>query len=400
MSSPRELFARQVEQHIRKAFPGASIRPHPEAFGFLVQGKDGQERTLFLDNVFAETREMSPAERQARIERVVRSLSAPTGDTVAWDEARSRLVPLLRTSSMFANLGRLGANAPLRRPFAPFLVECVGLDSDDAISYVGPSAISAWGVELPEVFETATRNAAEYFRDDVEPFDPQAPYPVWYVARDDSYEASRLLVPGWLASFAGKVKGRPVAIVPTSTYVVVGGDGDERCLRRLIDSARAEHETSPRSISPALYTVDDGGRVVPLVLPPRHPLAADVARGHVMMAIGEYAAQRKPLQEAVSDEDLFVAEYTGVEKDGHVFSMATWSKGIPTLLPQADQVVFLVSSENEGDDLDMFRVPWDRVMELAGDCLQILPELDPPRWQTTGWPSDAVVAKLRGAAVP
>src|SRR6185369_15379006 len=105
-------------------------------------------------------------------------------------------------------------------------------------------------------------------------YDDRVDYPLWHVARDDSYESSRLLLPAWLASFAGKVKGKPVAVVPHRSCVVVGGDGDHACLRRLIEFARREYEASPRAISPALYTVDAGGALAPLVLPGDHPLAS------------------------------------------------------------------------------------------------------------------------------
>jgi hypothetical protein len=42
--------------------------------------------------------------------------------------------------------------------------------------------------------------------------DEDAPYATWLVSSNDMYESSRLLLPGWLASFGGKVSGRPVAI--------------------------------------------------------------------------------------------------------------------------------------------------------------------------------------------
>ena len=162
--------------------------------------------------------------------------------------------------------------------------------------------IAKWGVQASDVFAAAAENGQGNFVDDIEPFDPQAPYPIWHVARDDSYESSRILVPGWLASFADKVNGRPVAIVPHRSLLIVGGDGDERCLRRLIDSAKGEFEASPRRISPALYTVDHDGMVIPLALPVGHPLAADVAVGHVMAAIAEYEVQKAQLEQHLREE--------------------------------------------------------------------------------------------------
>lgn len=136
------------------------------------------------------------------------------------------------------------AKVPLSRPFAPVVIECVGVDSDDGIAYVSPSMVEQWGVEKADVFAAASENGRAYFVDDVAPYDPESPVPIWYVAKDDSYESSRLAAPGWLASFADKVKGRPVAIVPRRDLLVVGGDGDEQCLRLLLNAASAEFESS------------------------------------------------------------------------------------------------------------------------------------------------------------
>jgi hypothetical protein len=263
------------------------------ADGFcLVVERGSAKQTMFLDNMFAETRDMSPEQRREHIGRLVRSGDAPDATAMTWEEVRPRLASLLRTPSLFGGVPQfVGDRLPISRPFAPLLIECVGVDSDDGIGYVAPHMIDMWGVSESDVFAAATGNGREYFVDDVAPFDTQAPYPIWHVARDDSYESSRLLVPGWLASFADKVNGRPVAIVPHRSLLVDGGDGDERCLRRLIDSAKSEFGASPRGISPALYTTNDHGQVVPLSFPPAHPLATDVAVGHVMLAVTEYDHQ-------------------------------------------------------------------------------------------------------------
>ena len=395
-ATPQQLLATEMEAAIRGAFPEATVRPAPETLGLLVTRPGHTEQTVFLDNVFAETRDMGPEQRRERLARFVRSLDTPDATAMSWDEVRPKLAPLLRTPTLFGgSLPRLtGDRVPIHRPFAPFLVECVGIDSEVGIAYVAPHMLAGWGVHATEVFDAAVENGRGYFTSDVEPFDPQAPYPLWHVARDDSYESSRLLVPGWLASFAGKVTGRPVAIVPHRSLLIIGGDGDERCLRRLIDSAKGEFQASPRNISPALFTVDDEGKVVPLVLPAGHPLAADVAVGHVMAAMAEYDLQKAQLEHL--EEDVFIASYKGLKgDDGSVYSYTTWSRGVPSLLPETDQVVLGLAPGQKGGEI--LRVPWQVLMEIAGGCLAREPDLDPPRWRTTGWPEETVIAKLRAA---
>jgi hypothetical protein len=395
--SPQEIFLAEVEAALRKSPSVTSVRHGEEGFSLIVD-QGGAEHTIFLDNTFAETRDMSPEQRRERIARLVRSGDAPDASAMSWEEVRPKLASLLRTPSLFGGVPQfVGDRLPIHRPFAPFLIECVGVDSDDGIGYVVPHMVAKWGVEPSDVFAAATDNGREYFVDDVESFDARAPYPLWHVARDDSYESSRLLVPGWLASFADKVKGRPVAIVPHRSLLVVGGDGDERCLRRLIASAKAEFEASPRGISPALYTTDETGVVVPLTLPVGHPLAADVAVGHVMMAMAEYDFQKTWLDEQL-EEDVFVASYQGLqEKDGGVFSYSTWSCGVLSLLPVVDRVALGTNPGKKG--AEVLWVPWKGLVEIAGACLALEPNLDPPRWRTVRWPDDGQLAKLRAIAV-
>ena len=98
---------------------------------------------------------------------------------MTWEEVRPKLAPLLRTPTTFGCSPEMTPDKrPIQRPFAPFLIECVGVDSDDGIAYVFAQVLDRWGVTVAEVFEAATENGHAYFTDDVEPYDAQAPYPI------------------------------------------------------------------------------------------------------------------------------------------------------------------------------------------------------------------------------
>jgi hypothetical protein len=394
-SKPEDHFALAMMEVVR-AIPGVtSVRRSDTDFALELTTAQGNQ-TFFLGNMFAETREVSPDERAERVRRFVSALVAPESD-LGWEQAIERLVPLLRASTIFTGVtGGAEGPVPIARPFAPFLIETVGIDSDASFQIVTSGDVERWEVSIEQVFAAAHGVAASAFQDeDVAPYDPSAPYPIWCVARDDSYESSRLLLPGWLASFEGRVKGRPVAIVPDRSKLIVGGDGDEACLKRLVETARREHQASHRSISPALYTVGPAGNVVPLTLPPNHPLAKEVTLGHLQLALAEYGAQQKPLQDKVGG-DTFVATFKGVERpDGTLTSLSTWSENVATLLPKTEEIVFVLGPGSNAPVV--FGVPWTVVERIAGDHLVREPDLDPPRWRTR-WPDADTVAKLRAAA--
>jgi hypothetical protein len=394
-SDPRSHFMSEVEGILRSMPSVGTIKPDPGRFAFELRNA-GKDHTFFLENIFSEMREVPPEKRAERIRAIVASVGAQENN-VSWDEVQERLVPLVRPCTLFMGAVSDPTKLPIARPFAPFLVETVGIDSEQTTQYVSPATVQSWDVPVEKVFDVARANAAASFGEgDVASYDETAGYPIWHVARDDSYESSRLLLPGWLASFRSKVAGRPVAIVPERSKLIVGGDGDERCLRRLIETAVREYGSSPRAISPALYTVvDDTDQVVPLLLH-GHALAHDVGVGHVQLAAAEYDKQRSTLQEQVGD-DVFVANYVGLRQvDGTPIGMTTWSEDVPTLLPVADRIAFVIGPTQPNPEV--FNVWWDDVARLAGAFLERDPSLNPPRCRTVGWPDRETIAKLRAAS--
>ena len=52
---------------------------------------------------------------------------------------------------------------PLRRPFVPFLIEAVVVDSDDSFQYIMQGAPEDWQVGEDAIFDAARRNALEHF---------------------------------------------------------------------------------------------------------------------------------------------------------------------------------------------------------------------------------------------
>jgi hypothetical protein len=395
LPSAEELFTSEVEAALAALPTVTSVSRGPD-FSLSVTTTGGQTPTMFLGNIFLETRDLGAAERRERIRRFVAVLQETPEDAPPWTAVGDRLVPVLRAATFDQRVFDDPTARPIRRRFVPFLVEGVGIDSENSFQFINQATVAGWNVGADAVFEAARANARRCFDgSDVERHHADGPAPLWHVARDDSYESSRLLVSGWLASFTGKVVGRPVAIAPSRSKLVVGGDGDERCLRQLIDSARREYEASPRSISPGLYTVDQAGAVVPLVLPPQHSLADEVALGHLTLAVSEYKTQQDDLQARLG-EQVFVASCTGIRRnDGGVFSYTTWAKDVDALLPRAEQIAF---GESAGADA-AFWVPWDAALAIVGDCLCLEPGHDPPRWRTGRWPDPATIAKLKAAAI-
>jgi hypothetical protein len=395
---PRDDFLAEAARIVSEIPSATAVRADHEEFAVRFEA-NGRETVLYLRNIYEETQEHAPEGRAERLRRAVASFVDQPRDAEDRKEAAAqRLIPVLRASSYLGGAPQL----ILSRPFLPCLVEALVIDLDASMSYLMPANLAEWGWNEAETFENARRFLASCLGDDdVGPYDPEAPYPIWHVATDDDYEPSRLLVPGWLASFEGKVKGKPIAAVPGHRMLVVTGDGDDRAIGRLLTLADAEYRAMTRRISPALYTVDDTGKVVPYLPAREHPLWTRAQLGHVLLAVEEYAQQKQVLdrEHGKDGTDVFVAQLIGTDHpEQGPSSHTTWTEGVPSLLPMAERVTF-VGGDGEGGDTAMLTVPWAAVEELAGDCWEPVEGMFPPRMRTKGWPSGTVVERLRQRAV-
>lgn len=371
----RAVFLAEVEAVARRGEGVTAVSALEADFSLRVM-REGKEHKFFLDNLFAETRGSSPEERQTRIGGFLTALSRPEVD-LTWDEARPRLRCALRgplnVSPQFESESLL-----LSREVLPCLRELVAIDSEASLSFVNRKDLERWGAGEEQVFRRAEANLAEHAMEGVEVY-TERPDRIWSVEADDTYEASRLVIPGFLSSFRDKVNGRPVAIVPERSSLYISGDARPETVAWLCEKARREYEASPRRVSCALYTVDDAGQVISYVREGSDETALHVYEATVTFKGAEYAAQKELLDEhhKKSGIDLFVASFTGFRlDDGSLASYCTWTQGITSLLPQTDVVIF--RTERDG----FFTVEWADVLRIAAHALKAEPEYFPQRWRT------------------
>jgi hypothetical protein len=377
--SREDRFARQVLTALRDAGV-ADARYDRDQFAIHVRHPTagGSPSIAYLGNIFRECRDAGREERRERIARYLAAVVFPSGAPETWDEVAPLLRPLLRAVTF--GLGVPAGSPPLlRRPALPMLDEVVAVDQPTSMMYVTARQLAQWGVPESMVYDRARRNL---------PWSPSTPAAdagaavVRMVDDGDAYCASHLLLPGWLAAQATRVGGPPVAFVPDTTGLLLAASSDG--IGPLFAAVEEEYRDAARPISTMAYTVDAAGAVVPYEAPPGHPLHAVVHRSEVLMAAAEYGTQAAHLG---TDTDAFAAMLTVAERpDRSVFSVATWTEGVDTLLPRADYVSF-----------GSFLVTWDTLTREVD--LDPAPGLIPERFRLHAWPHPGVVARLRTAAV-
>jgi uncharacterized protein YtpQ (UPF0354 family) len=398
-TDPRELFLEHVARRLRARETTDSVTRHEQDFG-LRAVISGREVSLFLHRLYADTRELSPEARERAIEHFLTALSqTPAKTRLSWEEARPRLRPVLRTVTFGQGVepAQTG-HALVGHDVLPFLRELISIDYEDRAAYLQHEEFESWGVSFEDVLAAAHANLARAVPLSTELYE-RTPGAIWSIESDQFHESSWLLRPGFLASFAKKVEGRPIAIVPDRGTLWIAGDAHPETVARLCESAEREYQASARATSPALYTVDESMRVVPYEQPLEDELAYRVRRGHRLLAACEYAAQKQQLDQAKGGEEeggYFVANVSLASPKGspETFSYCVWSDelGPKDLLPEVDLVALRETKEH------VLLVPWSEVRRIVGDRLVAEPTLTPLRYRPTAWPTPEMFEQLRAVA--
>jgi hypothetical protein len=307
---------------------------------------------------------------------------------IGWDEARSRLVPLVRQVTSPAAAYRVIAldpeHAPVRRRVAPFLHGLLALDEPDVRRFVAPRHLEGWGVSVQDAWHAAITG--------LDPTEGLAVRPdgTWEVTGPSA--SSMLLLPGWLAAFAGRVPGEPIAVVPHARGVLVGGAADRAHVDALYHYASRGWAEDGDPISPSLYRATRGGLVPwdpPATASPE--LKAAVAAADRALPFMVYSAQAGALEDDLDEELVPFQVMVSDDPGPRVWSFVRWVRGKRPLLPEADVVVF----EEPGVGA-ILAVRWGDLVRLAPAAL-VKTELDPARWRGAAWPD---LGELKAVAIP
>jgi uncharacterized protein YtpQ (UPF0354 family) len=377
--TPEEQFTNEFVATINR-LPGIARITRTEHFGIEVRrsGESGSH-AIFLGNLYAEVKHLNADERSAAVRQFVTAMFNQPDEPEDWEAAAPRLRPVLRTSS-YAQAGQVGGIAVASRPSLHHLVEMLVIDHEHRMSLVNAESLEEWGVTFDEANNRAAHNlmaeGTHLARLD---------NGVLAVASEDTYESSRLIVPGWLAGLGEEVDMRPVAVVPSRDTMLIADEGDETALRWMLDEALRVFNDHPRWLSPVPYHPDEDGAVVAWRPAATHPLHQAVRLAERSLETFEYREQKERMEKLFrqAGEDLLVSDYV-VEPGPR--SVTTWPRAADALLPYTDDIIFPAEKP--------FRVTWSQAEQLLKDEWEEAPTT-PARRRTVRWPDEETLAKLR-----
>ncbi len=313
-----------------------------------------------------------------------------------WDEARESLFIALRP---FAFLHALSDVPVVAQRSLPLLAETVVLRHEDSLTYLTAAAAETWGITVDHLFEVARLNVATNLEHGIEPLDDHDPPTIYRCSSGDALESSRLVSLALLSKMREALEAEALfCAVPERDTLLIAIDASPPTLLRLMAATEETYRASGNPISPAVYVFTPGGDLGPLELADDHPLRERARRGHLLLVDAEYAAQKEAIEARIAEEgaELFVATHVAVEREsGQVFSYASWTARSQVLMPYTDLVVFAF----EGEGVSPLVVSWEAAEAIAGDFWEEVPDLEPPRRRTRGFPDGETLQKLSVYAI-
>jgi hypothetical protein len=391
----RDAFAAEARRIALRSAGVAEVRYDRAEFALAVF-RTGERRPVqvFLDNAYGECQGLAASQRRRQIARLIRIMLTPDQEDRTWESCLPRLRPVLRPAS-FGQVGVTGMVPPISRAALPYLREMVVVDRPESMAYVAPDQVLGWGVGVDEVFAAARANLDEIARRSLEGDWPGPDALIRMIDNGDGYYTSLLLSPGWLAGVSARIGSPVIAFVPdVRTVTLCAVAAVESDAARFYDMVGQEYQDAVRGLSPVGYVAGDDGRVVPYVPTVDGPDRMVVRRAEITLALAEYGAQTSWLRRQYEGAgvDVFVAALIAASRPGEApFTVATWTDGVATLLPEADYLSFVRDGES-----GLLLIPWSAAARLID--LQPEPLLTPLRYRVDSWPAPDIMARLRSYA--
>jgi hypothetical protein len=333
---------------------------------------------LSLGNVYRDWLTYPPEERTSALDLIVAPVFETAEETPHFEEVRERILPLVRNSCDYALDARTGDALPATASFAGPLSLLLAIDQPTSIRVLMESDLAAWGMSFDAVLKQAIQNL-----ETKSPCRFQREEGGFYVSHfEDFYDPSRLLLPRLFDQL--DLRGAPVAIAATRYCVVVAGRDDPEALKAM--AAYVDEGVSEAS-RPISYT--------PLVLThgawssfsPTEPTLAALRALMRKQQIWDYGKQQDVLNDEPLERELFVAAADSSWDGDELLTWATWTEGVPTLLPRVDYIGVTDLK------IHLFR-RWDDVEAVCGP-FEVEEGYVPVRYLVDRWPTPAEWARLR-----
>ena len=246
--------------------------------------------------------------------------------------------------------------------------------------------LDAWGTDFDSVLEIARQNLREASAPNFKRISPGVYVSQWR----DTFDAARMSTTDVL--FDLEVKGHHVVFIPHRDEMVVTGTLEEAGLSSPAQYV-AKSLQAPRPITGRAYRLG-GVEWFPYLPESEHPAFNALKELAMNNLAGCYSEQQNYLEKLSEKrgEDIYVgSQILAKDPSGTPQSISVWTKGIVTLLAEADFVYFVDPDKKESKVAGEVR--WERALEVLSAKME--PQgLFPERYRVTDFPTEEELSTL------
>ncbi|MET0534340.1 MAG: hypothetical protein ABW171_08955 [Steroidobacter sp.] len=342
--------------------------------------------TINLTNIFLEYSAASGTLRKGLLGKYEAMMQQGHAETPKlWELAGKHIYPVIRcvhdgvTLEIATRTGEGKMPRTVSWPLAGDLMVRLVFDRGESLAHVQEELADTWGQSLESLKERALKNLASLPRPQWQALNDG----VHQVVSDVSYEESFLLV-------NAVVEALPFAssavLMATNRGVLLACDGTSpEALRSMLGYAERSLRENPWPMAATMLHREAGEWREFIPTGELAEIHASLARLSIAIT---YNDQQAALQKHLGD-DIFVGTYSLIKRgDGpdSLRSWSSWTKDVPTLLPQTDLVV-LGRPRADGKH-DMLMVPWPALVKACGGRMKQTAER-PARFMVEEFPSDS-----------
>jgi len=347
--------------------------------------RHADDGTINLVNIFLEYSNAPRAARKELLQKYESMMQQANVETPKlWQLAAKSIYPTIRCihDTMTLEIATRKGEGKMPRtvswPLAGDFMVRLMFDRGESLTHVEQDLAETWGQSLDSLKERALANLASLQKPQWQALGDG----VYQVVSDVSYEESFLLVNAVVDAlpFANSA-----VLMPTNRGVLLSCDGtDQKALRSMLGHAERFLREHPWPMAATMLHREAGQWR-------EFPLTGELAEIHgslvrLSTAI-TYNDQQVALQKHLGD-DIFVGTYSLIrrgEGPESLRSWSSWTKDVPTLLPQTDLVI-LGRPRSDGKH-DMLMVSWDALAQSCGTRMKKTDER-PARFMVSEFPSD------------
>jgi hypothetical protein len=392
----REKFVQMVQERIRERNGQTGFQFSETDFSLHLGS-----RRIFLENLYADyCAKKEKADREIVLNNIA-DFARPdaAGEDASFNDVAPNLIAVVR-ERLLVSLANVNwgvesfegkkVPAPVHEPISRWFLRTLVIDAPTHMAYVNEDQLRRWNLTFDEAYALALANlqaaTIPKFKDEGGVYLGQ-----W----GDAYDASRILVPGIFDDLP--ITGEPVFVLPNRDTLLVTDSSSPATVQAMLERAEQLVREIPRPQNIAPLVIRNGA-IQDYEVPPESPAFAAVDRARRLASLAAYGEQKAVLEKVYerNGKDIYVGEHTLTNKatdaGPEYRSYCVWSRGVPTLLPVADDLVLYDPDQNKA----VAHVPWQAAVEALQD-LMLDTQMYPPRYYVSKFPSSEKLSQLGGA---